>query len=263
MKATTATKIIQTYYVSTGAKNAMYTLRFRRDCIGQAPYMFNLMPDHYVCNLAATEELAMEKAAEFVKAFRERVGETDDFKIRFDNSGADREAYKRRGKLSAKATRQIEGIEMGQIPFGAHAGKQFNDAPDSWILYWVDKSREEITDAVIGAIIGVCQGIASERGLIAKREALREERHALNLKSNHVGTVGKRQEFTGVLEYVSAPQIGTYGEWHTNRVRCGDNLVVYFGAPLGKQGETITFRATVAKHEERDGVKSTQVKRPY
>lgn len=257
-----ATKIIQTYYVSTGAKNAMYTLRFRRDFIGQAPHMFDMMPDHYVCNLAADEFLAMEKGAAYVEQFRERVGETEDFKIIFDASGADREAYKRRGKLSVKDTFKIERIESGVIPFGKYAGKNFTDAPDSYILYWVDKSREEITDPVIGAIIAMCQGFAAAKGLIAKRDAAREARHAVDVKSEYIGNVGKRQDFTGVLEYLSAPNDGSYGVWHTNKVRIGNDIVLYFGAPLGVQGETITFRATIKAHKETDGVKTTQVNRP-
>jgi uncharacterized protein (DUF3820 family) len=257
-----ASKIVQTYYVSTGRKNAMYTLRARRDCIGQAAHMFEFMPDFYVCNLAADEARAMEKAADYVEAFRERVGESDDFKIIFDASGAEREAYKRRGKLSVKETFKIDRIESGVIPFGKYADKNFSDAPDSYILYWVDKSREEITDPVIGAIIAVCQGIAAEKGLIAKRDAAREARHAEDLKSDYIGTIGKRQEFTGVLEYLSGPNEGNYGVWHTNKVRIGSDIVIYFGAPLGEQGETITFRATVKAHKEKDGVKSTQVSRP-
>lgn len=258
----TATKIVQTYYVSTGAKNAMYTLRARRDCIGQAAHMFEFMPDFYVCNLAADEARAMEKGANYVEAFRARVGESDEFKIIFDDTGADREAYKRRGRLSVNDSFKIERIESGVIPFGKYADKNFNDAPDSYILYWVDKSREEITDAVIGAIIAVCQGIAAEKGLIAKRDAAREARHAADLKSEYIGTIGKCQDFTGVLEYLSGANIGTFGEWHTNKVRIGSDIVIYFGAPLGKQGETVNFRATIKAHKEKDGVKSTQVNRP-
>ncbi len=227
-----------------------------------AEYMADFMPDCYVCNLAADESRAMEKAAEYVEAFRARVGETEDFKIVFDESGAAREAYKRRGKLSIEDTFKIERIESGVIPFGKYADKNFSETPDSYILYWVDKSRDEITDPVIGAIIAVCQGIAAEKGLIAKRDAAREARHAEDLKSNYIGTIGKRQAFTGVLEYLSGPNEGSYGVWHTNKVRIGDDIVIYFGAPLGEQGETITFRATVKAHKEKDGVKSTQVNRP-
>jgi uncharacterized protein (DUF3820 family) len=183
-----ACKIVQTYYVSTGRKNAMYTLRFRRDYVGQPAHMFDMMPDHYVGNLAADETRAMEKGAAYVEQFRARVGESEDFKIIFDASGADREAYKRRGKLSVKDTFKIERIESGVIPFGKYADKNFCDAPDSYILYWVDKSREEITDPVIGAIIAVCQGIAAEKGLIAKRDAAREARHAVDIKSEYIGT---------------------------------------------------------------------------
>lgn len=256
-----ATKITQTYYIGTGRKNAMYTLRFRRDYEGQPAHMFDFMPDHYVCNLAATEELAIEKGREYADTFRDRVGETDDFRIIFDDM-PDREAYKRRGKLSVADTLKVELIESGVIPFGVHARKRFIDAPDSYILYWVDKSREEITSRVIGAIIAVCQGIAADKGLIARRQAARDARHAVDVLSNYIGEVGQRRDFMGVLEFVSAPQMGSRGEWHTNRVRCGNDLVVYFGAPLGNQGETITFRATIKKHEEHNGVKSTQVNRP-
>lgn len=262
-KMSAPSKIVQTYYISTGKKNAMYTLRCRRDCVGQAAHMFDMMPDFYVANLSANEEAAIEKGRAYVDAFRARVGETDDYRIVFD-AFPDRENYKRRGKLSVADTRKIEIIESGFIPFGKYEGKQFSDVPDSYILYWVDQSRNEIDSPVIGAIIAMCQGIAAEKGLIEARQAVRDARHAADLKSNHVGTVGKRQEFTGVLEYVSGPNGGSFGNvWHTNKVRCGDDLIVYFGAPLGIQGETITFRATVKEHCERDGVKSTKVSRPY
>jgi len=255
------TKIVQTYYVSTGRKNAMYTLRFRRDCVGQSASMAGFMPDHYVCNLAASEESAVEKAAAYVEAFRARVGESDDFRIVFD-ADVDRETYKRRGKLSVNETRQVELAESGVFPFGAHKGKTVSDVPDSYILYWADKAGQSDLEPVILAIVAVCQGVAVENGLIEARQAARDARHALDLHSDYIGTVGKRQDFTGVLEYVSGPNDGDRGIWHMNRVRCGHNLVIYFGSPLGSQGEAITFRATVKAHIERDGVKSTQVNRP-
>jgi uncharacterized protein (DUF3820 family) len=241
----------------------MYTLRCRRDGEGQAAHMFAMMPDFYVMTLAASEEKAIEKAREYVETFRARVGETEYFQIVFCEY-PEQENFKRRGNLSVADTRIIEKIERGVIPFGKYADRAFSEAPDSYILYWVDQSRNEIKSAVIGAIIAVCQGIAAEKGLIAARQEAREARRAADLKSNHVGTVGKRQEFTGVLEYVSGPNDSGMGRiWHFNKVRCGDDIVVYFGAPLGIQGETITFRATVKEHCERDGVKSTKVKRPY
>lgn len=39
------TKIIQTFYISTGAKNGFYTLRMRRDAVGN-PNLAPYMPDH-------------------------------------------------------------------------------------------------------------------------------------------------------------------------------------------------------------------------
>lgn len=259
---TTPTQIIQTYYISTGRKNAMYTLRCRRDAVGQSASAAVYMPDFYVANLAATEEKAIEKAQAFVDAFRERIGENENLKIQFVPY-AEREAYKRRGKLSVWDTQKIETIESGVIPFGKYAERRFDEVPDSYILYWIDQSKNEIDSPVIGALIAMCQGIAAEKGLIEKRDAARESRRIADLKSNHVGKVGQRQEFTGILEYVGAPNFGAMGRvWHLNKVRCGDDVLVYFGSPLGTQGETITFRATIAEHCERDGIKTTKISRP-
>lgn len=257
------TKITQTYYISTGRKNAMYTLRCRRDGEGQAAHMFAMMPDFYVMTLAASEEKAIEKAREYVDTFRARVGETEYFQIVFCEY-PDHENFKRRGNLSVADTQKIMTIEKGVFPFGAHKDKHISEVPDSYILYWADKAGQSDLEPVIMAIVAMCQGVAVEKGLIAARQAVRDARHAADLKSNHVGTLDKRQEFTGVLEYVSGPNDGGMGRvWHFNKVRCGDDIVVYFGAPLGIQGETITFRATVKEHCERDGVKSTKVNRPY
>jgi hypothetical protein len=65
-----------------------------------------------------------------------------------------------------------------------------------------------------------------------------------------------------VLEYVSQPIMGERSEYHVNRIRCGNDLVVYFGKALGEKGSTIKFRATVKGHSIKDGVKETQINRP-
>lgn len=255
------TIIVQTYYIATGRKNAMYTLRACREYIGQPPYMADIMPDFYVLTLAATEEKAIEKAAEYVEAFRARVGETETYRIVFDDV-PHAENYKRIGRLSVSDSQKVECIQSGVIPFGKYQGQKFDDVQPSYILYWVDKSREEITEPVIAAIIAKCQGVAVERGLIEARNAAREARRASDAKSSYVGTIGKRQEFTGVLEYVSGPREGVYGDWHVNKIRVGDDILVYFGKPLGEQGVTLKIRATVDRHSEYEGAKTTQIKRP-
>ncbi|WP_429359192.1 hypothetical protein [Paraburkholderia sp. GAS32] len=239
----------------------MYTLRFRRDYMGQPGYASDFMPDHYVCNLAADELLAIEKGRAYVDAFRARVGETDTFSIVFDGE-ADREIYKRRGKLSVNETRKLELAESGVFPFGKHKDKSVGEVDRTYVLYWADQAGKGDLDPVLLAIVGMCQGYAVENGLFEARQVQREARRVVDMKSVHIGTVGERRDFVGVLEYVSQPLMGDRSEYHVNRIRCGDDLVVYFGKALGEKGSTIKFRATVKSHPMNDGVKETQINRP-
>lgn len=252
--------IIQTYYISTGKKNAMYTLRQRRDVVGQASFMGAFMPDFYLCTLAATEDKAVAKAKEYVDAMRDRIGETSGFKIIFDDS-PDHENYKRRGKLSTRDTRNMETIEDGFFPFGKHVGTPICAAPESYVLFFADKAKSE-TDPVMCALSAACMGIALERGWIAKREVVRAERAAVDSLSNFIGKVGERRDFTGVV-VTSFNKITEWDNYWINKIRVGDDLVSYMGCKsLGNQGEEITFRATIKEHKDYNGIKTTKVNRP-
>lgn len=258
------TKIIQTYYIGTGAKNAMYTLRCRRDSEGQSASMYDFMPDFYLCNLAADEDKAIEKAQAHVEALRERIGENENFKIIFD-SCPDREIYKRRGRLSVAQTRNLDRIEQGFLPFGKHAGMRIEDAPESYVLFFADKARDAMMDIVMHALSAACAGVALEKGYIAARDERRAEMAAQDALSNHIGTVGERRDFEGVL-YVSffkgSDDQDGFGCW-INKVRCGNDIVTYIGSKaLGEKGANVKFRATIKKHDLYKGVKTTQVNRP-
>lgn len=257
------TKITQTYYVSTGRKNAFYTLRCRRDCEGQSSVMFDLMPDFYVCTLSANEETASEKAKAYVAAMRERIGENENFKIVLD-SIPDNENYKRRGKLSVRDSHSIDRIEAGYFPFGKHVGKAIADAPDSYVLFFADKLGNADNKPVMQVLAAACMGVALEKGLIAIREQRRAEQAEIDALSQHIGKVGERIEFSGVL-FLSIERGGeTTASYWINKVRCGNDIVTYIGAnSLGKPGDEVSFRATIKKHDEYNGVKSTLVSRPY
>lgn len=255
------TKITQTYYISTGKKNAMYTLRCRRDAEGQAASMYAFMPDFYLCNLAATEERAVEKATEFVEAMRERIGEREDFRIVFDPT-PEIEADKRRGKLSIYDTRKLETIESGVFPFGKHAGSRIEAAPESYVLFFADKAADPANDIVMQALSAACAGVALEQGYIARRDERRAELAALDALSGHIGTIGERRDFEGEL-YAVFFKGDEFGGYWINKVRCGNDVVSYIGSKaLGEKGEVVKFRATIKKHDEYKGVKSTQVNRP-
>lgn len=256
--------ITQTYYISTGKKNAMYTLRCRRDFVGQCASMAQFMPDFYLCNLASTEDRAIEKASEYVQAMRDRIGEREGFVINFEPT-LYAEADKRRGKLSVADTRKIEAIENGLFPFGKHSGTLIQDAPESYVLFFADKAADQADDVVMQALSSACAGVALEMGYIARREARREDLAALDSLSGHIGELGERREFEGELYTVffkGDKSLPACGYW-INKARCGNDVVSYIGSKaLGEKGQRIKFKATVKKHDYYKGVKSTQVSRP-
>ena len=159
----------------------------------------------------------------------------------------------------------LERIENGIFPFGKHVGTAIEDAPESYILFFADKFGST-DDVVTNALAAVCQGIALEEGYIAAHDAARAERAELDAKSNHIGNVGERIEFTG--EIVSAfhkPAVAFISDaYWIVKVRCGEDLVAYIGSKaLGDRSETITFKATIKAHSEYKGIKETRISRPF
>lgn len=250
------TKITQTFYIATGAKNAMYTLRCNRMMSGLNP---DFAPDHYIRNLSTDIDKAAEKAAEYFEAFKQRVGENENFVLVLDTNPTD-EIYSRRGKLSVQDTKMIESIEAGIVPFGKHAGSLFIDLPESYILFFADKFGET-TRPVMNAFSAMCLGIAFENGYIAKRDERREEQRKKDLLSKHIGSEGERRVFEGTLESVFLKD-SFDNSYYINKIRCGDDIVIYFGNKLGERGDAIKVKGTIKRHNERDGVLSTQINRP-
>lgn len=269
--------IRQTYFISTGAKSAMFTLRVMRSCDDPAVNMF--VRDHYICNLAnageAGEAIALEKARAYADAMRERIGETDEFKVEFGGFW-DEPANLRRGKLSVRDTAALENIEAGFVPFGKHKltddglrQRKLVELPDGYVLFFADKLREfeGIADKVVmAAFAAACMGVALDKGLIAKREIARDQRAALDALSQHVGTIGERREFAG--EVVTSffkryyQDVPDNGYW-INKVRCGTDLIACIGSKqIGETGSVVRFKATIKAHDEYKGVKTTKVNRP-
>lgn len=187
--------IRQTYFISTGRKSAMFTLRVLRTTDDPNVNMF--MRDHYVCNLAnageAGEAIALEKARAYADAMRDRIGETDEFKVEFGGFW-DEPANLRRGKLSVADTNALENIEAGIFPFGKHRGAKIDEAPQSYVLFFADKLKEFEADpakVVMAALAAACAGVALEKGYIEARDEARVARAAADALSQHVGTIGE------------------------------------------------------------------------
>lgn len=240
--------ITQTYYISTGRLDARYTLRFCRVANG---YFI----DHYICNLADSEDKARAKAKDYFDRLKERIGDSVNFIMEFDDDiGPKRE---RKGKLSANQTEWLRNIENGFFPFGKNRGKKINEVEDSYIMYFADKANSD--DVITSALAAACMGVALERDLITKREQMKEEKKAKDMLSEYIGEVGQRLDFSGTIVY------SFYKEEHgfyINRILCDNNIVVYIGKQFGEKGDEVNFKATIKRHSEYNGVKSTQINRP-
>lgn len=89
-----------------------------------------------------------------------------------------------------------------------------------------------------------------------------EERAAADAKSQYIGTVKARMSFTATIVGIASFD-SLYGTMFVSIMKSGDNVVIYKGnRPMGERGETVTFKATVKKHDVREGVKQTIVERP-
>lgn len=83
------------------------------------------------------------------------------------------------------------------------------------------------------------------------------------VKSQHVGNVGEKISFAGVIEFVKGFD-GMYGTtWiHVIKDLVG-NVIVYKGTKrLAGKGDQINVTAKIKSHGERDGVKQTVIERP-
>lgn len=235
------------FYISTGSKNARYTLRHQR--FQEGSYF---TADSYICNLADDIERAAEKAHNYFNRIKDR----------FENAVLvdypDHEIGQRRGKLSLKATRNIEKIEAGLFPFGKYANTEIASTPDSYILYWADQS-EKSADPVVMALAGICMGIAMDRNLIQARQDRREERAFQEIISQFVGEIGQRQEFEGVVFSQYYNDRGFY----CNKILLKDgNMIAYVGNKLGEYGKGVKFVATIRDHNHYNGKRTTRVRCP-
>jgi hypothetical protein len=117
-----------------------------------------------------------------------------------------------------------------------------------------------------------CAGYVSDRGfglacalpichrIALKKAAWEAEKALARANSQHVGEVGKRQEFTATVKRVVVSS-GYYGI-NVMTIMEDDKGNVLVGKDLGaKEGERITFTATIKEHSEFNGVKQTKLLR--
>jgi len=105
---------------------------------------------------------------------------------------------------------------------------------------------------------------AAVRRSLDQDAARKDERKAADAGSQHVGTVGERRDWTLTLQG-RAQYESDFGVVHVHIFKDADgNVVIYKGSSYleGERGDTVTLKATVKDHADRDGVAQTMLSRP-
>lgn len=108
------------------------------------------------------------------------------------------------------------------------------------------------------------------RSIIAKNAERKAQYRAEALTKVHVGTVGERRDFDLTVKFTTSydTQFGT--TWVFVMEDTEGNVVVYKGSAwlynaaknMVEKGDTVSLKATIKEHGERDGVKQTIIARP-
>jgi uncharacterized protein (DUF3820 family) len=255
----TPTKVITEVYISSGRKNALYTLRIQRS--GGALYV-----DNYIRSLGRDPVECEAKAKDYFD--RMFGGREDCFFAGF--AGFELNGW---GAPAPWEREQLDLIEQDIMPFGKHQGKSITDMDDGYVMWWAEQPVTEGTKRPAAALIDRMKGIALERDLYAKRDAKEAERLAEIAKrpNGHVGTVGERQEFTGTVRFVTSGE-NQWGEtWFLTLVDTDEGAVLWWNTfgweneqghyVSAEAGSKISFHARVKSHDERDGEKQTIITR--
>jgi len=124
----------------------------------------------------------------------------------------------------------------------------------------------------LAADLDECGGLSDKQTEIVRKALANQERFAAERKakyaaqdanSQHIGTVGKREVFTLTVTWVKYFE-GAFGATYIHGLKdAAGNVVIYKGSKcLGQKGDSISVKATVKEHGEREGVKQTILTRP-
>jgi len=120
---------------------------------------------------------------------------------------------------------------------------------------------EEFKFKVEGGVTLSEKQIALAEKLVAREE----EKRAKSAEASYLGEIGEKIEFEGTVRATFHYE-SDYGYVYGVIIASGDNIVVTKGTSAfhmdAEKGSAVKLRATVKKHEERDGVKQTIVIRP-
>jgi len=249
------------YYISTGDKTKMYTLRHAyTEQRHTREGVMDIRRDEYCCNLSIDWGKAMAKAQARVGGGTLRSEEFNLEEIRRRNAEEVEAAriQKQECEDAQRASRveaHLAEVQHCIFPFGKYTGKTFDDVYEydrSYIQYMGSIKIEE-ADPVPELLKKVLQARYPEL-FVPLPEA----------NGEYYGEVGSRETFNAMItaRFGFETQFG----WTTvlKMVKDSGELLVYMGSGNvdGDKGDAVQFTATIKEHALYDGENQTKVQRP-
>jgi len=250
------------YYISTGEQTKMYTLRVRYpEKVFTPEGSFTITRDYYVRNLSIDKEKAEVKAKDIVSRLDgkfvdstleslEEIRRRTSEEVEAARLASEKEAQERFEERERQRREDaFDKISRKVWPFGQCHTEAFENAPDSYILYFLSLDSED--DVILQSL----------------QEALKNVfPHLIKLpepNGEYYGEVKKREDFN-VTPIARFSFDGFYGTVYIEKfVKDTGELIVYKGsAPTGLDlGLPATFKATIKSHEEYKDENQTFVQR--
>jgi hypothetical protein len=113
-----------------------------------------------------------------------------------------------------------------------------------------------------GQHAAVAKAFANAKEKLAGRDVKRAEALAVDINTNHVGTVGERRDFDLTAERTHSFD-SQFGTTYITIFRDADNnVIVYKGSIAFERNQKVRGKATIKAHDVREGVPQTIVARP-
>lgn len=219
--------------------------------------------DNYLTTVAAIIRTRGWKSRKYVRDFG---GEStaDAALAYFSTSEKIRSQQPKLDITDADTTLAEEAIEWGRGLTGINRDGSTNDYEWNLRASLVGETLKARTEGLVASLIPAY--------LRHQERELKLQRKAKDSKSEFIGTVGKREVFELTLVNEPMAHESDWGSYYISRFLNGQNEVVWFGSKLQRKnaegytvdvvaGETVKVKATVKRHEERNGVKQTIINR--
>lgn len=251
------------FYICTGGSGIYYTLRKVAYPVLEAAKPL----DTFVKNLATSEPGAIESAIAYTEALK--AASQGEVEIILDKTPREKPINTwGDGKLSPARIAFMRDVTNGIMPYGMHQKKAFTEIPSDY-LAWACKEALTKNDLVTQNVASAAFCVLLDRNEIKTKadiNALTQAKENHNKLSDFFGTVKERVTILGAkIEYLKKDQNSHYNRpSYFYKIRFGNDVLVYSGSTfLGGVDDKINIKATIDKHVNYHGTKSTFISRPY